>query len=74
MSLLLLQGSVQEQLEELCDRSPVCAPTRARRQREVNKQLRVDNRILRLQLQRSQAQVQQLQRELKAAQAAVQRG
>ena len=35
--LLLLQGSVQ--LEELCDRSPVCAPTRARRQSAVIKPL-----------------------------------
>jgi uncharacterized protein YlxW (UPF0749 family) len=71
--LLLLQGSVQEQLEALCDSSPVCAPAQARRQREANKQLRVDNRSLRIQLQRSQAQVQQLQRQLKAAQAAGQK-
>jgi hypothetical protein len=83
-----LQGSVRQQLEALCDLSPVCAPGRLRRQREANEQLESDNTqlrsdkeqlqadvlALRSQLELSQAQVQQLQRELTAAQTGEQHG
>jgi hypothetical protein len=71
--LLLLQGSVQEQLEALCDLSPVCAPAQARKHREANKQLQLEVKTLRMQLQRSQAQNQLLQQQLKAAQEAGQK-
>lgn len=54
----LLQGSVQQQLEELCDRSPLCAPARLNRQKEVIKQLRLDNTILRLELSKAKQQQQ----------------
>jgi hypothetical protein len=57
--VLVLQGSVQQQLEELCDRSPLCAPARLKRQKEVIKQLRMDNTILRLELELSKAQQKQ---------------
>jgi hypothetical protein len=68
--LLLLQGSVREQLEMLCDLSPVCPPVRLKRQKQVITQLQSDNRQLRsdnqqlementaLQLQHSQANIQ----------------
>ena len=66
MLLLLLQGSVRQQLEALCDLSPVCAPVRLRKQREAVEQLRSDKEqlraevlALRMQLERSQAQVQE---------------
>jgi hypothetical protein len=68
-----LQGSVREQLEALCDRSPVCAPAMLRGQRETIGQLQLEVETLQMRLQRSQAQVQQLQRQLKAAQAADQK-
>jgi predicted nucleic acid-binding Zn-ribbon protein len=82
VSLLLLQGSVREQLEALCDISPVCAPTRLKRQREAVEQMRSDKEqlqaevlALRMQLERSQAQVQQLQQQqLTAAQSGKQQG
>lgn len=70
VSLLLLQGSVREQLEALCDRSPVCAPAMLRKQRETIGQLQSEVETLRMQLHRSQTQVQQLQQQLEAAQAA----
>jgi predicted outer membrane protein len=70
---LLLQGSVREQLEALCDLSTVCAPAQLRKQREANKQLRSEVKTLRMQLQRSQSQNQRLQQQLKAAQAASQK-
>jgi hypothetical protein len=64
----LPQGSVQQQLEALCDLSPVCAPALLRRQREANAQLRLDKEqlqaevlSLRMQLGLSQVQVQQQQ-------------
>jgi hypothetical protein len=55
---LTLQGSVQQQLEELCDLSPLCAPARLKRQKEVIKQLQLENTALRLQLEGSQARAQ----------------
>jgi hypothetical protein len=62
MLLLLLHGSVREQLEALCDASPVCAPVRIRKQREAAEQLQskrehlqAEVSILRMQLERSQA-------------------
>lgn len=61
--LLLLQGSVSDQLEALCDRSPVCAPMRLRRAREAIRGLQQD-------LSRSQAEVRRLQQQAKAGQAA----
>jgi hypothetical protein len=64
VSLSLLQGSVQQQLEALCDISPVCAPARLRKQREANAQLHLDKEQLqaevlamRTQLGLSQGQV-----------------
>jgi hypothetical protein len=85
---LLLQGSVQQQLEAMCDLSAVCAPARLRKQREANEQLESDNTqlrsdkeqlqadvlALRRQLELRQAQVQQLQQQLKAAQSGDQQG
>ena len=68
--LLVVQGSVQQQLEELCDLSPVCAPARLKRQKEANAQLRVEVEILRMQLQRSQAQIQRLQQQQQQDEAA----
>jgi hypothetical protein len=67
-----VQGPVWQQLVELCDLSPLCAPARLRRQKEANKhlrsvntqlcsdnkQLQSENAALRLQLQRSQANIQ----------------
>jgi hypothetical protein len=67
--LLLLQGSVQQQLDALCDLSPVCAPARLKRQKEATERQQEEIEILRIQLQRSQAQVQRLQQQLEAAQA-----
>jgi chromosome segregation ATPase len=86
--MLLLQGSVQEQLEALWDLSPVCAPARLRKQRKANEQLESDNTqlqsdkaqlqaevlALRTQLEHSQAQVLQLQQQLTAAQSGDQQG
>jgi hypothetical protein len=47
--VLLLQGSVRQQVEALCDLSPLCAPARLRSQREANRQLRSINKQLRSQ-------------------------
>jgi hypothetical protein len=84
----LLQGSVQQQLEQLCDISPVYAPTRLRRQRAANEKLWSDNvqlrsdkeqlqaqvLALRMHLGHSQAQVQQPQQQLTAAQSGKKEG
>jgi hypothetical protein len=76
MLLLLLQSSVQQQLEALCELSPLCAPAFLKKQKEVNAQLQAANTALREKLRHSQkqlrcseAQVERLQQQLVAAQA-----
>jgi septal ring factor EnvC (AmiA/AmiB activator) len=76
MSLPFLQSSVVQQLEALCELSPLCAPTHLQKQKEVNKQQQAEIAALRsklrhsqTQLRRSEAQVQLLQQQLEAAQA-----
>jgi septal ring factor EnvC (AmiA/AmiB activator) len=68
MSLLLfLQSSVQQQLEALCELSPLCAP-HLKMQKEVTEQLQAEISALHSKLRRSEAQVQLLQQQLEAAQ------
>ena len=81
MLLLLLQGSVRQQLQALCDVSPVCAPVRLKRQREAvahllsdKVQLQAEVLALRTQLELRQAQVEQLQQQLTAVPSGNQQG
>jgi hypothetical protein len=71
MLFLLLQGSVRQQLQALCDVSPVYAQVRLKRQREAvahllsdKVQLQAEVLALRTQLELRQAQVEQLQQQL----------
>jgi septal ring factor EnvC (AmiA/AmiB activator) len=82
-----VQESVQQQLEALCELSPLCAPAHLKQQKETNKQLQAEIYALRsklrhsrtqlrnseAQLRRSEAHVQLLQQQLEAAQAAGQK-
>jgi regulator of replication initiation timing len=59
----MLQESVSEQLDALCDLSPLLAPARLKRYKEAAdevQQLRVENDRLRKQLARSRAANKQL--------------
>lgn len=62
----VLQGSVLQQFDALCDVSPVCAPARLKRLKEA---AAAEVQQLRQQLACSQAEVQQLQRQLAAVRA-----
>ncbi len=64
-TVLLLQGSVQEQLDRLLDDSPVCAPARLRVQKKVNRLLMDEIEELRTQLESSPAQASFGQRQLR---------
>lgn len=68
--------SVSEQLDALCDRSPVCAPARLRRHKEAaaarEQHLHLEISSLHRQLQHSQAEVERLKQQLEAAQAGLQ--
>lgn len=65
----MLQCSVEEQLDALCDLSPICAPARLKQQLKNNEQLQQENSTLRRQVEESAAQIKQLQQQLAAAQA-----
>lgn len=77
-SLLLLrscssctvQHAVWQQVDALCDKSPVCAPQRLKVQKTVSAAQLAKIQSLEEQLQRSQAQNRQLQQQLAAAEAA----
>ena len=53
-----------QQLDALCDRSPVCAPARLRRQQAENQRLHQANQGLQEQLAQSRAHNRQLQQQL----------
>ena len=57
---------MREQLEEVCDFSPVCAPARARRHREAIGQLCSDNKQLQSDKEQLQSDKEQLQAEVLA--------
>jgi hypothetical protein len=48
--LLLLQSSIQQQLEALCELSPLCAPAYLKRQKEANERLQAVNATMRQKL------------------------
>jgi hypothetical protein len=64
----VLQGSVSKQLDALCDLSPVLAAARFPKYRKAaaaeQRRLRLENSRLRVQLARSQAEVERLQQML----------
>lgn len=71
--LLLLQASVQQQLEALCDLSPLCAPAHLKRQKEVNKQLQAELCALHSKLRHSQGQLRHSQGQLSRSEAQLRR-
>lgn len=72
MLLLLLQSSIQQQLEALCELSPLCAPAFLKKQKEVNEQQQAEISALRSKLRHSQGQLARSQGQLRRSEAQVQ--
>lgn len=64
---MMLQGSVSQQLDDLCDSSPVCVPARLKRYRESQTLLQAAaarEEELRMHLQQRDAEVARLLQQL----------
>lgn len=64
----MLQGSVSQQLNAMCDSSPVCAPARLQKLRESLQAAAIREEDLCQQLDCSHAEVERLHQQLKEAQ------
>jgi septal ring factor EnvC (AmiA/AmiB activator) len=68
-----VQESVQQQLEALCELSPLCAPAHLKQQKGTNKQLQAEISALRSKLRHSQTQLRHSEAQLRRSEAQLRR-